>query len=224
MNLIYLSDDVIRVYIVYDFVIYPKHSQLRCTKILFNPFLLLISVCLRTVLTDYCHDLFPIYLHETLVLLLFHTYFSLLPSDIICGYNFCSLKETDQKLRLEGHIVILILIFLLIRIFQFHIPCADFIPLFNFHSCFCVASLVTTLQGFQTLTTSVTLLAQDNQKLCGGKHCFVFQRSQFRYSARGQLSLQVSCGSTQSFLEIDWTVGKYIPRVPTSTSFPIHHS
>ena len=122
-----------------------------------------------------------------LTLLLFRTYSSLLLSDIILWYNFCSLKETDQKLRLEGHIVVLIPTFLLIRNFLLHILCADFIPLFNFHSNCCVASLVTIqlrmLQGFQTLTASVILLEQDNQKLYGVKHSFAFQRS--RLDTRG---------------------------------------
>lgn len=130
--------------------------QLRCTKLLFNGFLLLISVCLQA---DYFYDIFHIYLRETLALLLFHTYFSLLPLDTILGHNFCSLKETDQKLRLEGHIVVLILIFLLIISFRFHILCAVFIPLFNFHSNCCVAVLV-------TLKTAYATRIPNNHGLC----------------------------------------------------------
>ena len=126
---------MIQVYFDYDFIINPKISSVTITlKFYYNRFLFRISVCLRTDLADYFHDLFRIYLHETLALLLSHTYFSLLPSDIILGYNFCSLKETDQKIRRQGHIVVLILIFLLLRFFP--------VPYSMCSSNFCVANLV----------------------------------------------------------------------------------
>lgn len=144
--------------------------------------------------------------HETLVLLLFYTHFSLLPSDIILGYNFCSLEETDQKLKLKDHIVVLVLIFLLTRSFYFMF-CVQ--VLFHYLISFLISvSLVLslwkllTLQGFQTLTASLILLAQDHQKLCGVQHCFIFQRSQFRYLARGQLSYRFLVIHLSPFLKV----------------------
>jgi hypothetical protein len=128
----------------------PKYSQLRCIKNVFNRFILLISVCLRTALADHFHNFYLTYLHKMLTLLLFHTYCSLLPSDIIVEYNFCSLKNIDQKLRFEDHIVVLVLIFSAFMKFLVYILCAVFVPLFNFLYNFCVACLVTLINAYAT--------------------------------------------------------------------------